>query len=100
MHHILAPSGKLRVGVYTGSPQSLMLGATAHDHYGVGFELGRAFAHYIERPFEPVIFEKNGDVLAAAKLGEEKPIKKADHTCDAGRYIVNEVFQYDWRLAA
>ena len=70
MHHILAPSGKLRVGVYTGSPQSLMLGATSQEHYGMGYELGRAFARYIDRPFEPIIFEKNGDVLAAAKLGE------------------------------
>ena len=35
-----------------------------------------------------------------AKLGNEKPIKRADHTCDAGRYVGNEVFQYDWRLAA
>jgi PBSX family phage terminase large subunit len=34
------------------------------------------------------------------KLGVEEPIKTADHTCDAGRYLANEVFKYDWRLAA
>jgi PBSX family phage terminase large subunit len=35
-----------------------------------------------------------------ARFGVEEPIKAADHTCDAARYVVNEVFQYDWRLAA
>jgi PBSX family phage terminase large subunit len=36
----------------------------------------------------------------AAKQGEEKPVKRGDHTCDAARYVVNEVFKADWRLAA
>jgi len=35
----------------------------------------------------------------AAKKGEEKPIKRGDHSCDAARYVVNTVFN-DWRLAA
>ena len=38
--------------------------------------------------------------LAKAKQGVEEPIKQADHTCDAGRYVSNHVFQYEWRLAA
>ena len=67
MQQILAPTGKLRVGLYTGSPQSLMLGETPQDNYGMGYELGRAFASYLELPFEPIVFQKNGDVLAAAK---------------------------------
>jgi polar amino acid transport system substrate-binding protein len=69
MSQILAPTGKLRVGVYTGSPQSLMLGPTPQDNYGMGFELGREFAHYLGLPFEPIVFQKNGDVLAAGKQG-------------------------------
>lgn len=69
MSRILAPTGNLRVGVYTGSPQSLMLGQTPQDNYGMGFEVGREFARYLGLPFEPIIFEKNGDVLAAAKQG-------------------------------
>ena len=69
MPQILAPTGKLRVGVYTGSPQSLMLGQTSQDNYGIGYELGREFARYLGLPFEPVVFQKNGDVLAAAKQG-------------------------------
>ncbi|MEI8399713.1 MAG: transporter substrate-binding domain-containing protein [Alcaligenaceae bacterium] len=69
MSKILAPTGKLRVGVYTGSPQSLMLGQTPQDNYGMGYELGREFARHLSLPFEPVVFQKNGDVLAAAKQG-------------------------------
>lgn len=35
----------------------------------------------------------------ARKGGVEEPVKSHDHTCDAGRYMVNDVFK-DWRLAA
>jgi PBSX family phage terminase large subunit len=35
-----------------------------------------------------------------AKAGIEEPIKSKDHCPDAGRYINNEVFRLDWRLAA
>ena len=35
-----------------------------------------------------------------AHLGTEEPMKTADHTCDAARYIVNSIFQHSWRLAA
>jgi len=36
----------------------------------------------------------------AAKRGEEQPVKSGDHTCDAGRYVTNEVFKNMYRLAA
>ena len=36
----------------------------------------------------------------AAKRGEEQPVKSGDHTCDAGRYVSNEVFKNVYRLAA
>jgi polar amino acid transport system substrate-binding protein len=67
---ILAPSGSLRVGVYPGSPSSLIIGTTKELNTGVGYELGRAFANYIGVPFEPVVFQMNGEVLAAAKEGK------------------------------
>jgi PBSX family phage terminase large subunit len=35
-----------------------------------------------------------------AKLGVEEPIKQADHTCDAARYINNAIFKDSWRLAS
>jgi PBSX family phage terminase large subunit len=36
----------------------------------------------------------------AAKRGEEQPVKAGDHTCDAARYVVNDVFKNVYRLAA
>jgi polar amino acid transport system substrate-binding protein len=65
----LAPTGKLRVGVYRGSPTSIIPGQTPADAKGVGYDLGRELARYLKIPFEPVIFPKNAEVLAAVKAG-------------------------------
>ena len=65
---ILVPTGALRVGLYPGSPGSLIVGESPSDNKGLGFELGRAFAHYLSVPFEPVVFSTNGEILAQAKL--------------------------------
>ena len=65
----LAPTGKLRVGLYPGSPDSLIQSDGPEGNKGMGFEIGRALAKYLNVPFEPIIFPKNGDVLAAAKEG-------------------------------
>ncbi len=66
---VLAPTGKLRVGLYQGSPTSIIRGQTPNDARGVGYDLGRAFAQHLGVPFEPVVFSKNADVLAAIKAG-------------------------------
>ncbi len=66
----LAPTGKLRVGLYPGSPDSLIQSEGPDGNKGMGFEIGRALAKYLNVPFEPIIFPKNGDVLAAAKEGK------------------------------
>ena len=66
----LAPTGKLRVGLYPGSPDSLIQSDGPDGNKGMGFEIGRALAKYLNVPFEPIIFPKNGDVLAAAKEGK------------------------------
>lgn len=65
---ILAPTGKLRVGLYPGSPGSLLQGDSPESHRGVGFELGRALAEQLGIVFEPVIFKTNGEILHQAKL--------------------------------
>ncbi len=65
---ILAPTGSLRVGLYPGSPGSLIVGESPSENKGLGFELGRAFAQYLNVVFAPVIFPTNGDILAQAKL--------------------------------
>jgi polar amino acid transport system substrate-binding protein len=54
--------------LYPGSPGSLIVGDSPEENKGLGFELGRAFAQYLNVVFEPVIFPTNGDILAQAKL--------------------------------
>src|SRR5437868_6866420 len=65
----LAPTGKLRVGLYPGTPTSIIGDAASGNAKGVGFELGRELAQQAHVSFEPVVFPKNADVLAAAKSG-------------------------------
>ena len=67
--NILAPTGKLRVGLYQGSPTSIVPGRTSAEAKGVGYDLGRELARYLDLPFEPVVFPKNADVFAAVKSG-------------------------------
>lgn len=65
---ILAPSGKLRAGLYPGTPTSI-LPNSAGEPRGVGYELGKEFAKRLGVPYEPVVFSKNAEVLAAVKAG-------------------------------
>lgn len=65
----LAPAGKLRVGLYPGTPTSILGDAASADARGVGFELGRALANRAGVPFEPVVLPNNAAVFAAAKTG-------------------------------
>jgi polar amino acid transport system substrate-binding protein len=66
VRHILAPSGPLRVAIYTGTPTSVL---SATDLRGVGYELGKELARRLGVPFEPMIFTKNSEVLEAVKTG-------------------------------
>ena len=65
----LTSDGKLRMGLYKGSPTSLLPGKTLEDSRGVGLEIGKALAEDFNLAFTPIIFEKNADVLSAAKQG-------------------------------
>jgi polar amino acid transport system substrate-binding protein len=69
LQHLLAPSGKLRAGLYTGTPTSY-LPSSSGEPKGVGYELGKALAEKLGVPYEPVVFPKNADVLAAIKAGK------------------------------
>jgi polar amino acid transport system substrate-binding protein len=64
----LAPTGKLRVGVYPGSPTSLVRGPS-NEARGVSVELGRALAERLGVPYEQVEFARLALVLEAVKAG-------------------------------
>jgi polar amino acid transport system substrate-binding protein len=66
---ILAPSGKLMVGLYPGTPTSI-LSATPGESRGVGYEVGKELARRLGVPYEPVVFAKNADVLDAVKTAK------------------------------
>jgi polar amino acid transport system substrate-binding protein len=65
----LAPTGALRVGLYPGTPTSILGDPASADTRGVGFELGRALAKRAGVAFEPVVLPNNAAVFAAAKAG-------------------------------
>ena len=65
----LAPTGKLRVGLYPGTPTSIIGDINSGNARGVGLDLGRELAKRAGVPFEPVVFPNNAAVLAAAKSG-------------------------------
>src|SRR6476659_5535786 len=66
----LAPTGKLRVALYTGAPASIVQGATMNESKGVGFDLGKELARRIGVPFEPVVYPSPGAIMGGLKAGE------------------------------
>lgn len=69
VRQVLAPSGKLRVGLYIGGPTSAIKDASG-DMRGVGYELGGELARRLGVPFEPVLFQLNAEVVSAAAAGK------------------------------
>ena len=67
---VLAPTGALRVGLYVGSPSSIVPSDRPDATRGVGYDLGRAMADRLGVPFKPVVFANNGLVLAAVRRGD------------------------------
>lgn len=68
LRQVLAPSGKLRVGLYPGTPTSILVSQT-EDPRGVGYDLGKELARQLGVPYEPVVFARNAEVLDAVKTG-------------------------------
>jgi len=86
VQRVLAPSGRLRVGLYVGSPTSLVGDPADPTAKGIGLDLGRDLARRLGVPFEPVVFPRNDDVQRAAKEGRvhvvftnATPARAADH---------------------
>jgi polar amino acid transport system substrate-binding protein len=67
---ILAPKGKLRVGVYYGSPTSMVRDPRTNEVHGLSFDLGHELAKRLNVPFEQVSYQRISDVLEGIKAGD------------------------------
>jgi polar amino acid transport system substrate-binding protein len=67
---ILAPKGKLRVGVYLGSPTSMVRDSKTNEVHGLSFDLGRELAKRLGVSFEQVNYQRISDVLEGMKAGD------------------------------
>lgn len=67
---LLAPTGHLRVGVYAGSPTSLVTEPTTKQIHGVTYDLGKEFAARLNVPVEYLQFQRIADVIDAIKDGK------------------------------
>jgi polar amino acid transport system substrate-binding protein len=65
----LAPAGKLRVGVYPGSPYSMVRDPVSGEMKGIAVELGHALAMRLGVPYEQVEFPRPAEIYAALKAG-------------------------------
>jgi polar amino acid transport system substrate-binding protein len=67
---LLAPTGHLRVGVYPGSPTSLVTEPNSKQTHGVTYDLGKEFATRLNVPVEYLPFQRIADVVRAIKDGK------------------------------
>jgi polar amino acid transport system substrate-binding protein len=66
----LAPSGKLRVGVYPGSPFSMIRDPVSGETKGIAVELGNALALRLGVPYQQVEFGSPAEIYEALKGGQ------------------------------
>ena len=69
VRQVIAPTGALRVGVYSGSPTSYVRTADGHEA-GLTLEMGRMLGQRLGVPVQVVHFERIALILAAMKKGE------------------------------
>jgi polar amino acid transport system substrate-binding protein len=67
---LLAPTGRLRIGVYAGSPTSMVTDAGTGQKHGLTYDLGRELAARLNVPTEYVTFPRIADVVDAMKQGQ------------------------------
>jgi polar amino acid transport system substrate-binding protein len=65
----LAPSGKLRVGVYADSPFSMVRDPVSGEMKGLAVELGKALAMRLEVQYEQMEFRRPAEIYEAMKVG-------------------------------
>ena len=67
---ILAPTGKLRVGVYFGSPTSMVRDSKTNEVHGLSYDLGHELARRLDVPFEQVTYQRISDIIEGIKAGD------------------------------
>jgi polar amino acid transport system substrate-binding protein len=67
---VLAPAGRLRVGVYPGSPTSWVKHPQTGESVGIALELGRLMGQQLGVPVEVVEFARVAEILEALQLGQ------------------------------
>jgi polar amino acid transport system substrate-binding protein len=67
---VLAPTGRLRVGVYPGSPTSMVQQANTGEPHGLSLDLGKELARRLSVPFAQVNYQRIADVLEGMKAGD------------------------------
>ena len=70
LKELLAPTGSLRVGVYPGSPTSMVVDPATKQSHGLTYDLGQEFAKRLKVPAEYITFQRVADVISAMKNGE------------------------------
>jgi len=63
----MAPTGVLRVGVYLGSPTSLVRVGPSGESFGIALELGKTLGHQLGVSVQVVEFPRVAEVIAAIK---------------------------------
>lgn len=66
---MLAPTGSLRVGVYLGSPTSLVVDAQGR-RAGVSLELGERLGQWLGVPVQAVEYQRVAEVVEAVRSGQ------------------------------
>ncbi|MCP3467158.1 ABC transporter substrate-binding protein [Bradyrhizobium sp. CCGUVB23] len=66
---ILAPSGTLRVGVYSGSPTSMVTDAAGKPH-GLSYDLGAELGKRLGVPVDYVRYQRVADIVSAIHDGQ------------------------------
>lgn len=66
----LAPTGTLRVGVYPGSPTSLVIHPQTGERAGVALALGQLMGQQLGVPVQVVEFARVAEIISAIQRGE------------------------------
>jgi polar amino acid transport system substrate-binding protein len=67
---VLAPTGKLRVGAYLGSPLSMLQETGTGESHGLSIDLGKGLAKRLGVPFEQANYRRMAEVLEGMKAGD------------------------------